>query len=256
MIPVVPLLGLLLVGGRIAGLIFSVPIFGSRNYPIPLKIALIAFLSILIAPYAEIRVPIDLSASLGFLAMMVNEVLIGLFLGLLVTFYFNFIYFAGDLIDYQIGFSMVSIINPLDESQIPLTSNLFFTMSTLIFLVLNLHHKLILALVNSFQAIRIGSFLDVGFSLSHLLEIVGHSFAVGLSIAAPFMITILVSDIILGLLSKAMPGMNIFVLGVPFKILIGVILMMVIFPLLFQVFGDILDRVFLFLRQFMEGATG
>lgn len=245
------LLVYLLVGGRIGGLFFTVPIFGSKNYPNTVKVGLILFLSILMAQYASIDTQLSITSTLGFLALMVTEIIIGLFIGLLVTLFINFVYMAGNIIDYLIGFSMVSVINPLDETQIPITSNILFIYSTLIFLSLNMHHRIILALVELFRVLPIGRLFDFNISLKYLMVIITDSLSLGVAIAAPFIITILVADFVLGMLSKAMPGMNIFILGMPFKIMVGITVFLFVIPLLFNLFGERISGAFDHIYKFI-----
>ena len=115
-----------------------------------------------------------------------------------------------------------------------------------------MHHQLISALVVSFSKIELGSFFKAAESLTMLLDIVQQSFIIGLQIAAPFMITILIADIVLGLLSKAMPGMNIFVLGMPFKIFFGLILFIILMPYLYEIFSNVLNSVFYYIEQYLN----
>lgn len=248
----IPLFDFILVAGRMGGLIFTAPIFGSRNYPVPLKIGFILFSTVLIYPLVGVSTLYDPGTILGFMALLINEILIGIFLGLLVSVFFNFIYFAGDLIDRQLGFSIVNVVNPLDESQIPITANIFYVFSSLIFLQLNFHHKLISALIYSYTSIHVGTFFDIAASFPLFLEVVSRSFVIGLQIASPFMITVLIADIILGLLSKAMPGMNIFILGMPFKIFFGLLLFIILMPYMYDIFSTILDSVFYYLKGYIE----
>lgn len=248
----IPLLNIFFIAGRMAGMIFTAPILGSRNYPIPAKIGIIFFLTVLIFPSINSSLTLDVSTYYDFAMILMNELLIGIFLGFILTVYFNFIYFAGDMIDHKLGFSIVSVINPLDESQIPITSNIFYVFSTLIFLQLNLHHELITALIVSFSSIELGSFFNVTQSFPMLVEIVQQSFVIGFQIAAPFVITVLIADIVLGLLSKAMPGMNIFVLGMPFKIFFGMLLFIILMPYLYEIFSNILDYGFYYVKEYLN----
>lgn len=248
----IPLLNIFLIAGRFAGMIFTAPIFGSRNYPIPMKIGLVFFSTLLVFPFVETTIAYDVSTFLAFGMLLINELMIGLFIGLILSVFFNFIYFSGDIIDHELGYSIVSVINPLDESQIPITSNIFYVFSTLIFLMLNMHHELISALVISFSRIELGSFFKVSESLAMLVEIVQQSFVIGLQIAAPFVISILIANIILGLLSKAMPGMNIFVLGMPFKIFFGLLLFIILMPYFYEIFSNILDYGFYYVKEFFN----
>lgn len=248
----IPLLNIFFIAGRMAGMIFTAPILGSRNYPVPAKIGIVFFLTVLIFPSITTTLTLDVSTYYDFAMILINELLIGIFLGFILNVYFNFIYFAGDMIDHKLGFSIVSVINPLDESQIPITSNVFYVFATLIFLQLNLHHELITALIVSFSSIELGSFFNVVQSFPMLVEIVQQSFVIGFQIAAPFVITVLIADIVLGLLSKAMPGMNIFILGMPFKIFFGLLLFIILMPYLYEIFSNILDYGFYYLKEYLN----
>ena len=248
----IPLLDIFFIAARMAGMIFTAPIFGSRNYPIPAKIGIVFFLTVLIFPSINSTLTLDVSTYYDFAMILINELLIGIFLGFILTVYFNFIYFAGDMIDHKLGFSIVSVINPLDESQIPITSNVFYVFATLIFLQLNMHHELITALILSFSSIELGSFFNVVQSFPMLVEIVQQSFIIGFQIAAPFVITVLIADIVLGLLSKAMPGMNIFDLGMPFKIFFGLLIFIILMPYLYEIFSNILDYGFYYVKEYLN----
>lgn len=243
----------LFVGARIAGMIATLPVFGSRNYPAIAKIGLSLFLTLLISPIAKITSAIPVDFGWNFVLILINELVFGLFLGFVVSIYLGFIYFAGDVIDYLIGFSMVSVMNPLDENQMPITSNLLYVYLTLVFLSLDLHHKLILTLADSFTRVELGSFLRAAESLSYLMRVVSETLFIGFSIAAPFIITVLVADIVLGLLSKAMPGMNVFILGMPFKILIGISVFLIIVPVLYDLFGKYMNQGIDLINEFIRG---
>lgn len=248
----IPLLNIILVAGRMAGMIFTSPVLGSRNYPVHYKIGLMAFLTLLVYPMITIDLTYQVETFWGFGWYLANEIVIGMTIGLILTLYFNFIYFAGDLIDRDIGFAMVNVVNPLDESQIAVTSNLFYLFATLIFLQLNFHHELIAALLASYQRIAVGTSILLAPTYDILLDVTATSMILGFQIAAPFVITILISNIILALLSKAMPGMNIFILGMPFKIFFGFLLFIILMPYLYDIFGQILGNSFEYVLRFFS----
>ncbi|MBM7560600.1 flagellar biosynthetic protein FliR [Fusibacter tunisiensis] len=248
----VPVLDLILVAARMGGMIFTAPFFGSRNYPAPLRIGLMFFLAILINPLISSTVVYDVSTFLDLGAKIVSELMIGVFVGFVLTLYWNFIYFAGDIIDRDIGFSMVNVVNPMDESQIPITANLFYIFATLIFVQLDFHHELITAMTVSFERIPLGfSFFSVT-SFPILLDALRETFVIGFQIAAPFVITVLISNIILGLLAKAMPGMNVFILGMPFKIFFGFLLFIILMPFYYEIFAEVIGHGFKYVTQFFN----
>ncbi len=85
----IPLLDIFLIAGRLGGMIFTAPIFGSRNYPIPMKIGLIFFTTMIVYPFVNTTLTYDVSTFWGFAILMVNELMIGLFIGLLISVYFH-----------------------------------------------------------------------------------------------------------------------------------------------------------------------
>ena len=248
----IPYFDLILIFARIAGMVFTAPIFGSRNYPVQVKIGLIFFMSLVLFPLVKSDIVYDVASIYQITFLLINEILIGVFIGLVLTMYMGFIYFAGDLIDRNLGFAMVNVINPLDESQIAITSNLFYIFAMLIFLQLDFHHELITALVVSFEKIKLGSIFFSVPSFDILLDIIAESFVLGFQIAAPFVITVLIANIILGLLAKAMPGMNVFILGMPFKIFFGFLLFIILMPYLYEIFSGILGDGFRYIVRFFN----
>lgn len=248
----IPLLEALLIGARIIAMFTTAPIFGSRNYPVRLKVGLAMFLTLLLFPIVGHTVLIDASTLLSFGAYLINEIIIGLTMGLILSIFFNFVYLAGGIIDRELGFSMVSVISPLDESEIPITANLLYLMAVLIFFQLDLHHLMIQGIVASFGQIPVGTPLFSQNVMPIILDVLGASFVLGFKIAAPFMVIILISNIVLGILSKAMPGMNIFILGMPFKIFFGLLIFIVMMPYLYQAFAVALKNSFFFLEELFK----
>lgn len=248
----IPFLDVILIFARISGVMITAPIIGSRNYPVQAKIGFVFFLSMILWPLLPIDIKYNVGTIYPFLTYLVSELFIGIFMGLILTVFFSFIYFAGDLIDIDLGFAMVNVLNPLDESQMAITSNLFYIFASLIFLQLNFHHKIILALVSSFDRVRLGTIFFSVNSFQILLDIISGSFVLGFQVASPFVIVVLIANIILGLLSKAMPGMNVFILGMPFKIFFGFLLFIILMPYFYEIFAEILNSGFDYIEKFFN----
>ncbi|WP_338535000.1 flagellar biosynthetic protein FliR [Helicovermis profundi] len=244
-----------LVFTRISGIFTLVPIFNSKNIPIIAKMWFVFFLSLVILPVVNAQ-GVIINTFLDFGYYIFIEFVIGLLLGAVVLLVLNSLYIAGIMVDRNIGFSMVSVISATDEGQIPVSANLYFTMSMLIFLVTNAHHVLIIQIVNSFKLIPIGHLILSKFIIDDYIGIIAGSFVLGFKIAMPFIITILISNIILGILSKAMPGMNVFMIGMPFKVLVGLIILLVVIPTYFVVMKNMFNWSFSELSRLMEYISG
>jgi flagellar biosynthetic protein FliR len=109
-----------------------------------------------------------------------------------------------------------------------------------------------MAMITSYERIKVGTALLLAPTYDVFIDVVAASMILGFQIAAPFVITVLIANIILALLSKAMPGMNIFILGMPFKIFFGFLLFIILMPYLYDIFGRILLDGFYYIQRFFS----
>lgn len=238
----------LLVFTRILAIFMFLPVFGSNNIPLQIRVLFIAFVSLAMMQFVKVTtvVPQDMMVFGGFLLL---EFLVGLsigFIGLLIT---NGIYLAGLLIDMSVGFAMTNVVGVQDESEVPVTANFLYLLAMTIFLVLDFHHEIIKAIIKSYEMIPIGTFNFNFFVVNHFFAIAKETFEIGFQISAPILITIMVMDLILGILSKAMPGMNIFTIGMPFKILVGLITLYLIMPYIQNIFVMLFHKMIEYMNQ-------
>jgi len=238
------LLELILIFARIGGMFSMVPIFGAKNLPGYVKAGFILFLSITLFPLVEPVIEFEIATMLELGYNIVIEILIGLSLGLVITLMMNAIYLSGLLIDRNIGFAMVSVISAQDEGQIPVTANFFYLMIMIVFLITYSHHRVIEAVYYSLRVIPIGGGVVSIETAGAFVNILIMSFVIGFKIAAPFILTIFIANVILGLLSKAMPGLNVFMVGMPIKILIGLAMFVLLVPYYFEIFKNLIELIF------------
>lgn len=233
---------------RVLTIFLFLPVFGANNIPTQIRILLIAFISLTLMPFVNIMSGEPFPMMI-FGQLLIIEFVIGIsigFIGLLIT---NGIYLSGLLIDMSTGFAMVNVIGVQDESEVPITSNFVYILAMLIFLILDFHHEVIRAIVRSYEVLPIGVFNFNIFAINHFFAIAKESFEIGFRIAAPILLTILIIDIILGILSKAMPGMNIFMVGMPFKILVGLVTLYLILPYIQNIFVVMFQKMIEYMNQ-------
>ncbi len=227
----------ILIFTRIASIFSLIPFFGASNIPMQVRVALVMMLTVLIYPISTIA---DVSAIVTLWDLFYHiliETGIGLSVSIAMAIVYNAIYLAGMVIDTSIGFSMINVISATDETEMPLTANIFYILATLIFLITNAHHRVIEAVWQCFRAVPLGQgILNLG-AIDIFNAIFVQSFVIGIKIAAPFLLTILIADVIMGLLSKAMPGFNVFMVGMPVKIIIGFYLFYLLMPYIAQITG-------------------
>ncbi len=237
---------------RLSMMFVFLPIFNSRNIPMKAKIALISMFSLVFLSSGAFNYT-QFSYNTAYLGKsVVFEAVNGITLGFGVMLVMNSIYVAGQIIDMNMGFSMVNVMSAQDESSIPITANLYYIFMLIIFITLNAHYAVIDAFAISLDKVPLG---ELAFNSTHLAgftELMSMTFELAFRIAIPIILTVLVSNLILGLLSKAMPGMNVFMVGMPFKILIGLATILLVLPSTHKVFVEIIE----IMADFLAGVVG
>ena len=167
---------------------------------------------------------------------MFFEVANGIILGLISNIAFEVVLMAGSLIDVHIGLSMVNTIDPNSETNTTITGNLLHYVALVIFFIVDGHHMLIKSLIESFILLPIGKGLLYGDTMMTMIEIIANYFVIGLKIALPIVLIILLADVCMGLISRAVPQINVMILGLPVKMLIGIIAISISLPIIIKLF--------------------
>ena len=216
----------LLVLVRITGMFFLSPIFGRRNIPNYFKVGFCFILTMLIANTLPVPDLVQYQSLTSYMILIAKELLVGLMLGFISYLIFSSIYIAGQMIDMRIGFGMVNVFDPLTSAQVPVTADFYVVLATLFMLVTDSHHLLIQAIIDSYKILPLGTVNFGNDVVKQLVSLFYHTFLIGFKIAAPITVAIMITDVALGIISKAMPQMNVFMLGMPVKVVLGLILIM------------------------------
>ena len=229
----------LLVFVRMTGLFVIAPIFSRTNIPRNLKIGFSFMLAlILVNTISNQNIVID--NIYEFAGLVLREFIVGIALGYVAYTIFTAIYVAGELIDMQIGFGVVNVIDPISNIQVSITSNFYFILCMLIFLLCKGHHVLIRALFSSYEYIPLGQAVFGPDLQSRVIEVFGGVFLIAFKITAPILAAILVTDVALGIISKTVPQLNVFVVGMPLKILLGLIVLFLTMPLFISIVENLI----------------
>jgi flagellar biosynthetic protein FliR len=214
----------LLIFSRVVSVLWLLPLFSSRAVSVPFKAAL----SLLIAYLLFESMTIDRSFSSDpylLLLFVMKEVFIGLAIGFSVRVLFTAVNVAGEIISIQSGFSFARFMDPLSMTQVTVIEQFKNLLAMMLFLAMDAHHILIKALVSSFKDVPIGTVAIHRPFFEHLVTMTGKVFATGFKIGAPVIVTLLLVELALGMLSRMIPQINIFIEGVPLKILITVVML-------------------------------
>ena len=234
MIDVAYFTAFILVFIRISTFLILVPIFFPKGTPNTLKVAftgIVAFILLPMVDYSSIGV---INSNYTLIASITGEIVTGLTLGFITNLCFFSIRMAGQLIDFQIGLSMVNLFDPSSNSSTTIIEHLLYWTSLVMFLIIDGHHILIKALAESFNIIHLGKFILTNESIMIIIKAFIEFFAIGLKIAIPIVLIILMTDITLGLVSRTVPQLNVMVLGLPVKILVGLTTIAFALPLLLK----------------------
>lgn len=199
---------------------------------------------------------------LSLILLIFREALIGLLLGFVGYLMFMVIQAAGSFIDMQIGFSIANVIDPMSGASSPLLGNFKYMIALLMFLAMNGHHYLLDAIVNSYNWVPLDNqlfqnMLDGSLS-DFFIKSFGQAFMLAIQMSAPLITALFLTDIGLAFLARTAPQYNVFVIGVPLKIIIGLALLLILMPTLAVLFQSLFDIMFESMRNLMTtmGSAG
>jgi flagellar biosynthetic protein FliR len=209
------------IGLRLSGLLLFAPGLSSSAVPARTKIAFVVVCIALLWPVVPI--PQIHLAPLGIAALALNELLIGVILGLLLNFIFDAAQFAGQILGMQMGFSLATMMDPQSQADSTVLSVFYQTIVLLIFFALDVHHWILRALVSSFYYLPAGrSVLTLG-RVETVLHTASAIWVLGLQIAAPALIATLVADFVLAFIGKASPQLPVLFIGLSVKSVLGML---------------------------------
>ncbi|MDH4249240.1 MAG: flagellar biosynthetic protein FliR [Deltaproteobacteria bacterium] len=247
-------LGFFVVFIRILGVFVSAPILGDTNIPAQVKLGFAFILSLVFFPIlAPIKVP--LNPDLGHIMLLtVGEMAVGLMIGFSARLVFAAVALAGEVIGFQMGISMAQVFDPTTGEQTSVISQIHMILALLLFVVLNGHHVFIQSLAVSFRQLPPGDFLFGGQDMQHMVSLASAMFIAGLRIGAPLIVTMLAANLSLGLISRTVPQMNVFMVGLPFTIALGVLVSALGMPFFLEAAGLLHGQIeTLLLKGFRNG---
>lgn len=227
---------------RLIGLILIAPIFSRKNIPNYTKITFVFFTTLIIIN--NIELDFDYFNQLEFIIVLLREILIGFLIGFISYLYFVIFLLAGEIIDMQVGFSMVKLFDIQNNSRISIMGNFYYIIALLFFLSINGHHILIKCLYTSFEVIPIGTFTINEQIVINLLVSLKEVFIISFKLSSPILAVIFLTNVFLGILSRTVPQMNVFVIGMPIKILIGLLIIFIVLPIYSTALGNIFSNLY------------
>ena len=237
----VEIFGLILV--RVLATLAALPIFGDRRIPMTTRIGLAAIIAGLLLPVVRIG-QAEAPAHLIALAVLVTkEVAVGLIIGFVSLLIFQAMQYGGQIVGFQMGFAIVNVIDPQSQQQVSLIGEMQYLMAALLFLVLNGHHMLLAAMARSFELVPPFSVSPAPEMFGGLVGMTGEIFVIGVKIAAPAMAALLLTNVALSIVARTVPQMNIFIVGFPIGIAVGLAALAFSTPLVAHIFRGVVSQL-------------
>lgn len=226
---------------RVSGILIGSPIFGRKNVPNLFKIGFSAVLTLVFL--LSMPAPEEYPAyghMLEYILLCLRELLFGAAMGFVLTAMFSVALTAGSIIDYQIGFNMAGIYDIQNNTQSPLTGSVLNYMLLLSFFSVDGHLKLIDILYRTTEAVPVGSAMAPPEIMWVAAEVMSRAFLLSVMVAMPVLAAGIMMEIALGATIRTVPQLNMFVVGIPLKIIIGLL----VFSLTLMVFSDFSKVIF------------
>lgn len=235
----------LVVGARLAGLLFFVPGFAESTIPSKVKALVVIAVTIALTPLLAPSTPPMPAHAWSTVWIVLSEALIGYIAALCVRFLFSALDFAGSLMGYQMGLANAFAMSPASAQQSALPGVFLGTTAILFMLLLDMHHLILRAFVNSYETFPPGALTFAAFStdtITLLAQAATTSFSLGLQLAAPIIVTGLVFFTGAGLSNRLAPSIQIFFVTQPLQLLLGFFVFFLTVPVLLTLFSQALPQ--------------
>ncbi|HSQ87858.1 fused FliR family export protein/FlhB family type III secretion system protein [Romboutsia sp.] len=231
---------MILVFIRLITFFSSINVIFPSGTPNMFKVAFSLFMSVIVS--FTINVDVNIITMPDLINYTIMETMTGLVLGYITSLCFNSLKISGSLIDQQLGLSMVNIYDPNSKDQSTLIENIMYWMGIIIFFSMNGHHRLIEGIQQSFKLVPIGeSILSNNFT--YIINVFVQYFIIGFKIAVPIILSLIITDLIMGLISRSVPQLNVMIIGMPLKVLVGVIFFIIALPFILNEVHNLFNKI-------------
>jgi flagellar biosynthetic protein FliR len=205
---------------RVSGFIFTAPVFGSQFIPRVVKVWMAVLIALALTPMVDFS-NLPPIGSLAYFVLAGREVLIGILIGFICNFFLHGVEFAGHILGLQMGFAASTLFDPLSRNDVSVVGRFKGLLAITLFLVMNGHHIILASFSSSYHAVAPSAWKLGPGGAAELITATAHIFVVAVRVAIPTLSAIFMVQIGIAMLAKTMPQMNIFVVGFPLKIAVG-----------------------------------
>ncbi len=244
----------LLIIVRMSAFVVTAPFLGNANVPRKVKAGLSVFLGIMVAN-ALSYTPLEYVGVIGFAGIVIKELIIGLSLGYIASICTYIVNFSGQMIDMEIGFSMANVLDPSTKIQSTVTSNYYSYMVMLMMFATDMHYYIIEAILDSFKLVPVGQVVLHEQMYLVVMQFIVDYFIIGFRIILPVFASILLINVVLGVLVRIAPQMNMFVIGMQLKVFVGLIILLLVVEMIPTVADFIFEEMKTMMRLMVNAFT-
>lgn len=226
---------------RVLAVFTSAPLFSSKAFPLRARIALAFLIAFAAQPSLQGQPVIDITGPEALGAVM-QQVGIGLAIGFTVRLVFAAVELAGDVVGFQMGLNFAAFFDPSLNTQSSAVARFFGQMAAFLFIVMNGHLMVLMAVIRSFEAFPVDQNFLHALQKMRLYELGADLFASGLWIALPMVGMLMFVNLALGIVSRVAPQMNIYAIGFPITLTVGLIGITATLPMLDQPLMSLMER--------------
>jgi flagellar biosynthetic protein FliR len=233
----------LLAFGRVGTMVMLLPGLGETNLPARVRLTIALVLTAVLLPLHRQAYTVDLSSFAPVMFELIQELIVGAVLGLTARLAIAALQVAGSVVAQQLGLGFVTAVDPTQNEQGVLVGNFLAVLGITLIFATDMHHLVIAAMNDSYSIFKPGEMPLSGDVAQHITQIVATSFRIGIQLAAPFIAFGLLFNLGLGVLSRLMPQMQVFFIGLPLSILLGLVLLVLTLGALMGTFTSYLQGV-------------
>lgn len=233
----------LLIFARMGAMVSLMPGIGESNLPARVRLSIALMLSVIMLPLHQRAYPVNLNDFGPMLLLLVQEIIVGLVLGLTARLAISALQIAGSVVAQQLGLGFVSEIDPTQGQQGILVGNFLTLLGVTLVFATDMHHLVIEAMNDSYNLFKPGEMPLSGDVAKHITNVVAQSFRIGIQLSAPFLAFGLLFNLGLGVLARLMPQMQVFFIGLPLSIVLGLLLLVLVIGAMMGNFVSYLEGV-------------
>lgn len=241
---------LLLVFVRLLSFFIVIPLFSYRTIPMPFRIGFSFFLALILFQTIDTSI---LTLDHTYIFLVVKEALVGLLIGLIAFIIVSALQVAGGFVDFQMGFAIANVVDPQTGAQSPLTGQYFYMIALLFLLAVDGHHLIIDGIFTSYEFVPIDAYLPLHEEsiAEFIIQAFNYMFIIAFQMAIPIVGTLFLVDIALGIIARTVPQLNVFVVGLPLKIFVSFMAILIFLALFMTAVENLFGTMLQTMRQLL-----